>query len=672
MRTLVLAVTSLLLSLPAFAQTQFTTRTVATDLVIPWEIELGPDGYMWLTERPGIFSKIDMSTGEKIVMLDRRDSVHAVAETGMMGFDWHPDYPDSPYVYVAMVYGFARPDYRVVNRYTVDTQNFEHDTLIDPFEIFRETPSSYSHQGCRIKVGPDRKLWVTTGDNYTDDGLKAQDKESNLGKVLRMNFDGSAPEDNPEPGLLMWSYGHRNVQGLTFLPNGNIFTSEHGDAIEDEVNFIKKGANYGWPYVEGPCDADYEEDFCSSENPEDPAFSSGNDRTFAMCGLEFYDHDRYPSLKRSLLLATLKRGTLFQLHLNEDMDEVVDTDEHLNFSVGRIRDFAITDDGRIFICTSNRQILAQPPFPFAEDDRILELIPVDPEGKGTLDAPDFYLIKARPGDELQFLVPISNTGDAPYKVTNIVNQSPNPELKHQHWRFPLYVDAGVDYGLACLFAPTEEGEQSSRISVTTEDGQERFITLQGSTDVGLLLPVLDTTFIRSQVGIPELKDVEFTNTGTQPITIDSVVLRGARTNFRLVKGYSGIVEPNQTVNVQVEYTPQWIGSHSCHADAVSDSYRPASAFVFGTGEPVSVDEGDTPLPLSVFPNPFHEEVTIFLGGLPFGNVTITDMLGRQHYHAPFIGQETVTWNAAAPAGTYVVTIESASKRHTLLIQRMHR
>ena len=228
-----------------------TLRTVASDLRIPWEIQWGPDDHLWVTERNGIVSRIDPETGKKSVILDHRANMLQRGEGGMLGLVLHPEFADSPYVYLAISYGTDNtPEYRTIERWEYDGEG---DSLTNAAEIFRFTPAAIGHQGCRLAFDADGMLYVTAGDNHGD-GWVAQDPESPLGKVLRLHPDGRIPEDNPIAGNPLWTLGQRNPQGLVILPDGTIFTAEHGNIIEDEINLIRKGVNYGWPGVEGPCD----------------------------------------------------------------------------------------------------------------------------------------------------------------------------------------------------------------------------------------------------------------------------------------------------------------------------------------------------------------------------------------------------------------------------------
>jgi glucose/arabinose dehydrogenase len=189
---------------------------------------------------------------------------------------------------------------------------------------------------------------MTTGDAFNS-GLSQSIKTLN-GKILRINLDGSIPNDNPFPNNPVWSYGHRNPQGLVMV-NNILYESEHGPAVEDEVNIIEKGRNYGWPDVEGPCDKN-EIAFCNTHNVKEPIWNSGN-KTFAICGLDYYNSSRIPQWKNSLLLSALKNSELRQLKLSEDGRSIVETKSYFQDSWGRLRDICISPDGKVYLCTSN-------------------------------------------------------------------------------------------------------------------------------------------------------------------------------------------------------------------------------------------------------------------------------------------------------------------------------
>ena len=405
-----------------------------------------------------------------------RDELYYTMETGMLGFTWHPDFPDSPYVYIATVGGTTKENsFRLVQRFT-----YAEDSLRDPVEIFRLDPADSTHQGCRLRIGQDRKLYVTMGDSP---GEADSDKDETLvGKVLRMNLDGSVPDDNPIEGQLMYTKGHRNVQGFVQLPDGKIFTSEHGNIMEDEVNLLQPGGNYGWPIVEGVCDDPWELDYCDSAQVIEPAWSSGLDGTVAPCGLEYYDHDLYPTLKNSLLLMTLKNSAIYQLHLNDDHTEVTETSIHIQRSVGRIRDIAITADGRIFLCTSNREPNGYFPFPLADDDLIIELIPVPQGASPSLSAPDTVYVNARVGEEKRFPITVENSGDGNLRIDGLWTMDNTKPVRGDQWRVPVIVAPNSTYDIAGVFFPQEEGEWVGHLRIVTETQGQKDVYVVANTD----------------------------------------------------------------------------------------------------------------------------------------------------------------------------------------------
>lgn len=267
-------------------------------------------------------------------------------EGGLLGMAIHPDYPISPYLYLVYNYGSVNDYKEKVVRY-----RFENDTLLDPVIILDCIQASSIHNGSRLLISKDRKLLITTGDASIQ--LLSQDTNSLNGKLLRINLDGSIPIDNPF-GNEVWSFGHRNMQGLVEVED-KIFVSEHGPETDDEINLIIKGGNYGWPFVRGYCDDNYpnEKNFCQTNNIVEPLISLYPDRTLAVCGLDYYNEDKFPQLKNSLLLATLKTGLLLSFRLNDTQDKILSIDTIINNTFGRIRFARVLKDGNIIIGTSN-------------------------------------------------------------------------------------------------------------------------------------------------------------------------------------------------------------------------------------------------------------------------------------------------------------------------------
>ena len=190
---------------------------------------------------------------------------------------------------------------------------------------------------------------MTTGDASVQPN--AQSTSSVSGKVLRFNLDGSIPADNPFAGSAVWSYGHRNQQGLV-VANGIMYASEHGPNQEDEVNIIEKKRNYGWPKVNGPCDENAEKSFCTANNVKEPIWSSGSN-TIAVCGLDYYNSNQIPEWKNSLLMCTLKDASLRVLTLSNDGLSLTNQYTFFKNRFGRIRDICVSPAGKVYLCTSN-------------------------------------------------------------------------------------------------------------------------------------------------------------------------------------------------------------------------------------------------------------------------------------------------------------------------------
>lgn len=377
------------LSVPLFSQPLLETRDVITGLWVPWDMVWGPDNHIWLTERPGMVSRIDPETGERKEILNIRHRVAESHEAGMLGLELHPDMADTPYVY--LVHTFWRED-DILERLVRYTYDAERDTLIDERVLLDNIPGALFHVGSRVAIGPDRKLYMTTGDAGV--APLAQDHTSLSGKVLRMNLDATVPADNPWaeapwPSCLIWTTGHRNPQGLTFSPEGTLYLSEHGMDDNDELNIIHPGRNYGWPNANGFCDDTAtatlgvdKRKFCSDSNVVEPIMAWTP--TIAPAGLAYYTHSAIPHWTNSLLLMTLGRlkpelppssYALVQFTLSEDGQRVVNDTAYFANEFGRLRGICIAPDGRVFISTSNRDGRAAPEhgFPREGDDRIIEI-----------------------------------------------------------------------------------------------------------------------------------------------------------------------------------------------------------------------------------------------------------------------------------------------------------
>ncbi len=333
----------LFLFMPALCHAQMTTRVVKDDLFIPWEMVYGPDDHIWLTQKNGYICRLNPSNGNMDTLYHESNTV-IQSEGGMLGLALHPDFTNNPYVYVAYQYMNSGNYTERIVRYTYNSSS---NTLSAHTILLDDIAGANFHNGCRLLIVDD-KLFITTGD--ATDVSNSQDLTSVNGKILRINLDGSIPSDNLISGSPVWSFGHRNAQGLVYA-NGKLYESEHGPSNDDEVNIIESNRNYGWPNVEGYCDQPSEATFCTNNNVAEPIIAWTP--TIAVSDLDYYDHPMFPSLQKSLIMATLKDKRLYQLKLNAGFDDVTSTTTIAGLSSDRLRAVCIGPDGNIFISTSN-------------------------------------------------------------------------------------------------------------------------------------------------------------------------------------------------------------------------------------------------------------------------------------------------------------------------------
>jgi PQQ-dependent dehydrogenase (s-GDH family) len=297
------------------------TTSILTGLDTPWEILWGPDDHIWLTERMGKVSRLNPESGEVSLILDIQDKVHEQSEAGLLGMAHDPDFEVNNWVY--LVYNYLENSSikeRLVRYSYVGGQ------LVNEEILLGDIGGSGNHNGSRIAFGPDGKLYLTTGDAVNTS--LSQDPESLNGKILRMNPDGSIPDDNPFSESYIWSLGHRNPQGLVFGPSGILYSSEHGPNSDDELNIIEKGRNYGWPNVMGYCDGASEVPFCETYNVVEPIMAWTP--TLAVAGIDYYDHQAIPEWQHSILMTNLKASRLVVMNLSEDGMSVVDDEQYFS------------------------------------------------------------------------------------------------------------------------------------------------------------------------------------------------------------------------------------------------------------------------------------------------------------------------------------------------------
>ncbi len=348
-------------------------RILVRGLVHPWDMTWGVDDKIWFTENGGYIKRLHTATGQLDTILRLPDCHHSWGNPGIYSLAFHPEYPEQPYLYVHYT---DSPTRSKLVRFRYDPVT---DSLLDPIPVLPDITANESHNGSRLVFTPDRKILFAMGEAYTPE--LAQDLSSLNGKILRLNPDGTVPEDNPFPNSLIYSYGHRNPQGLALLPNGILWSSEHGPNNDDELNIIRKGGNYGWPRVQGFCDLRSEQRYCRDMQVIEPIIAWTP--TVAPCALEYYDHPAIPEWRHALFQVFLKKGNgktgqrLAVMHLGETGDTILRTTEYFTNTFGRLRDVLFSPDGRVFFCTSNREVSGNGRKALRpDDDKIIELRPI--------------------------------------------------------------------------------------------------------------------------------------------------------------------------------------------------------------------------------------------------------------------------------------------------------
>lgn len=316
-------------------------EVVAEDLEVPWAIDVAQDGRVFFTERAGRIRVIE--NGALLADPAAYINVEQRSESGLLGLALHPDFDSNHLLYIYHTYSNGTGVYNKV-LLLAERNN----KITDSQVIIDGIPAADRNDGGRIKFGPDGKLYIATGDARKP-GL-AQDAGSLAGKILRLNPDGTVPDDNPFPGSPVYSYGHRNVQGLAWHPvTKQLYASEHGEAGNDEINLILPGKNYGWPV--GECDA--------TEFKPVKCFNPA----IAPAGIAIPSSDLL-GYRGDILVASLKAKQLRLIDLEGGEDGNVLT------GLGRLRDVVEAPDGSLYVLTSNRdgRGIAEP-----GDDKILRV-----------------------------------------------------------------------------------------------------------------------------------------------------------------------------------------------------------------------------------------------------------------------------------------------------------
>ncbi|MGI8641018.1 MAG: PQQ-dependent sugar dehydrogenase [Pyrinomonadaceae bacterium] len=343
-------------------ETRFKIETVAGGLEVPWAFAFLPDGNMLFTERPGRVRLIEKGK-LKAEAVYKVPDVEPSSESGLMDISLHPKFAENKFVYLAYAYNNDGKRVKVV-RYKFDRVSF-----VEPKTIIEGIPAAPNHAGTRCRFAPDGKLYVTTGD-ATNREL-AQKMDSLAGKTLRLNDDGSVPNDNPfvnqknaRPEI--WTFGHRNAQGLAWQPETSLmFQNEHGPSGfdgpggGDEVNIVERGKNYGWAEIH------HNQTKAGMESPLLEYTPS-----CAPASAMFYNGDKLPEFKGNFFFGCLRGTRIIRVKL--DGRKVVGQENLLKENFGRIREIAQGPDGFIYFSTSNQDGRGNPA---KDDDRILRLVP---------------------------------------------------------------------------------------------------------------------------------------------------------------------------------------------------------------------------------------------------------------------------------------------------------
>lgn len=315
-----------------------TVEILAENLDTPWAIDFLPDDTLIFTERQGRVSIIEAGR----VKLIGEINVNEESESGLLGIAVDPEFEENYFIYIYYTYEKG-------NRVSRFTFNQKEKKLENELILLENIPNAKYHDGGRIKFGQDEKLYITTGD--ATEPSSAQDPNSLAGKILRMNKNGSIPEDNPFKNYA-YSYGHRNPQGIAWHPiTRELYASEHGPTRNDELNLIQKGKNYGWPDQE-----------CTEQGEYENPLRCFSEFTLAPSGIAFLEEDLY--------IAGLRGSQLRKLTFEKDYKKILQEEEIFS-NLGRMRE-VVEHKGYLYIATNNRDGRG---IPRSRDDKIIRVKP---------------------------------------------------------------------------------------------------------------------------------------------------------------------------------------------------------------------------------------------------------------------------------------------------------
>ncbi|GAB7037138.1 MULTISPECIES: glucose/sorbosone family PQQ-dependent dehydrogenase [Catenuloplanes] len=415
------------------AEPAFTSRVLVSGLANPWEILTGPDRHLWVTEKSaGRVTRVDMVTGEKKTAVTIPDVVATPGgpQDGLLGMALHPDLLEgtnsNPYAYLTYTYDADPAAAVLLRRQKIVRYTYQRSTgtLGAPLTLIAGLPVTIDHVSGRLVIGPDSKIYYTIGDGGHNQAtlycqpilsqalptlrqVLTEDWSAYQGKVLRLNLDGTVPLDNPVINGVrshVYSYGHRNAQGLAFGPTGLLYSTEQGPKSDDELNLITAGGNYGWPHVNGyrddraytydnwsaapDCESLTYSDFVTPAsvprqretaftdprlvgpmrtfhtvpngfNFQDPRCVVGGVAVYHMCwptiapsSAAFYASSGVPGWRNSVLVPSLKYGTVYRVPVGADGISAGEPTA-LWRTVNRYRDLAFGADGRTFYVSTD-------------------------------------------------------------------------------------------------------------------------------------------------------------------------------------------------------------------------------------------------------------------------------------------------------------------------------
>ncbi len=321
-------------------------EVLASNLEKPRAISFADDR-IFVTEKIGRIRVIENNTLVEEPLATLRTA--NVFDGGLLGITTHPDFSNNHFLYVYYTYSENNELWNKILRITESDNKLQ-----DAITIFDKIPGSEFSNGGIIKFGPDGKLYVATG-SVSDSLHLSQDIQSMAGKILRLNDDGSIPDDNPFSNSPVYSLGLRNPQGMTWDNTGNLYVTDSGPSKNDEINIIKAGKNYGWPEQECSGNNDYEDSVMCF----DPSIEPG--------GIVIYSGNKL-AFENKMIMATLRASNLFALDINE---EGIESQKSILSGLGRLRDVNEGPDGNLYIITSNTDGKG---FPDSSDDKLLRIV----------------------------------------------------------------------------------------------------------------------------------------------------------------------------------------------------------------------------------------------------------------------------------------------------------